>query len=93
MSPRRLTYKLLNQLLANLGFQRGDVTERNHRVWRHPVSGCTLVLPDNKSLETPRPADLVGIQAQLDQQGHMDEDAFHRFASSGKLPDRPPVVP
>ncbi len=82
------TYKLLNQLLVDLGFERGDLTEKNHRLWRHPESSCTLLLPDNKMTEAPRPADLIGVKAQLDLHGHLDEQAFESFAAAGKLPVR-----
>jgi hypothetical protein len=43
------TNKALNQLLLNLGFERGEVTKSNHQTWRHPDSGCRLVLPANKA--------------------------------------------
>jgi hypothetical protein len=87
----RLTNELLAQLLLTLGFEAGEVAERNHRVWRHPESGCTLLLPVNKTREAPRPADLVGIRAHLDLHGHLDETAFDSFAAEGRLPRRPVV--
>ena len=83
----RLTNKMLNQLLSDLGFQVGELTSRNHRVWQHPESGCTLLLPDNKSLQAPRPADLVAFKAHLSLQGHLDEEDFDFFIAEGKLPD------
>jgi len=82
----RLTNELLNQLLLQLGFEAGDVTEKHHRVWRHPSSGCTLLLPANKAQESPRPAILLAVQAQLDQQGHLKPEAFQFFAVEGRLP-------
>lgn len=85
--PQQLTYQRLNQLLINLGFTRGDVIEK-HVIWKHPQSGCILRLPENKAGETPRPADLVGIKAQLAMQGHLDEEAFDIFIAEGKLPAR-----
>ncbi len=69
-----------------LGFERGDVTAKEHRVFRHPESGCTLFLPENRLSERPRPADLVGIRADLAYQGHLDEETFDRFVEEGKLP-------
>ncbi|HUE72321.1 MAG TPA: hypothetical protein VMP01_15660, partial [Pirellulaceae bacterium] len=60
--------------------------EQNQRKWRHPQSGCTLLLPANKLDDAPRPADIVGVRAQLDLQGHLDEAAFDGFVASGKLP-------
>lgn len=39
-----------------------------------------------KSEGPPHPvADLVGIKAQLDQQGHLSEEAFDHFVAEGKL--------
>ncbi|NUQ65330.1 MAG: hypothetical protein HUU20_22920 [Pirellulales bacterium] len=86
--PQGLTNQVLGQLLRELGFAPGDVTEKNHRVWRHPQSGCTLLLPANKTTELARPADIVGIKAQLHLQGHLDEAAFDLFATEGNLPVR-----
>jgi hypothetical protein len=81
-----ITNSLLRQLLADLGFEPGGVTDKMHRVFRHPESGCTLLLPENKSAEAPRPADLVGIRGHLAYQGHLEEDAFDRYLAEGKLP-------
>ncbi len=86
--PQGLTNQMLGQLLRDLGFESGDVTEKNHVVWRHPQSGCTLLLPANKALQSVRPADVVGIKAQLDQQGHLEEAAFEVFVAEGELPVR-----
>ena len=85
----RLTNKMLDDLLLNLGFEQRDITEKNQRIWRHPESGCELLLPANKALQAPRPADVVGIRAHLDLQGHLDREAFELFASEGRLPARP----
>jgi hypothetical protein len=84
----RLTNKVLNQLLLKLGFEQGRVTETSQRIWRHPEFGCMLVLPVNKTTEAPRPADLVGLKAQLDLHGHLDEEAFDIFVAEGRLPAR-----
>jgi hypothetical protein len=83
---RRLTNQLLGQLLLELGFEPGGTTEKNHRVWRHPESVCRLLLPANKANEPARPADIVGVKAHLDLQGHLDEATFEIFAAEGKLP-------
>lgn len=82
----RMTNKVLSQLLVELGFERGEIAKNNHRVWRHPDSGCTLLLPDNKKLQPPREANLTGVKAQLDQQGHLDGASFDVFVASGRLP-------
>jgi hypothetical protein len=89
----RLTNSSLVQLLLNLGFQQRDVTRIDRRVWRHPESGCELILPINKALEAPRPADIVGLKAQLALHGHIDEEAFDFFAREGRLPARSSVQP
>jgi len=85
---RPLTNGMLNQLLADLGFKPGAVTKKNHRVWRHPESDCTLLLPANKTDEAPRPADVDGVKVHLDVQGHLDEKTFESFVAEGRLPSR-----
>lgn len=74
-----VTNERLNRLLLSLGFEPGAVMPSRHRQWHHPRSGCTLQLPTNKLQESPRPADLVGIQAQLDLHGHLDASDFELF--------------
>ena len=85
----RLTNQLLNQLLSDLGFQPGEVNKKNHRTWRHPESGCVLILRANKADEAPWPATIVGVRNQLALHGHLDEDLFDVFAAEGKLPMSP----
>jgi hypothetical protein len=80
-----LTNHALRALLVGLGFEPGELTENNHRVFRHPSSGSVLLLPDNKSSEVPRPADLVGIRTHLAYRGHLDESAFDRFVEQATL--------
>lgn len=82
----RITNHQLRELLIELGFAPTQRTEKNHRVFRHPASGCVLLLPDNKSTEHPRPADLVGVKAHLSLQGHLDEESFDYFVTHGELP-------
>ncbi len=81
-----LTNRVLRERLLVLGFRQGGVTEKNNRVYRHPHSDCLLLLPENRSDEPPRPADLVGIQADLADFGHVRKDAFEHFMLLGKLP-------
>jgi hypothetical protein len=83
-----ITNEMLAQFLSSVGFEAGEPAARNHRSWRHAQSGCVLLLPANKKKERPRPADLVGIKAQLDLHGHIDEGAFEQFIATGKLPVR-----
>jgi hypothetical protein len=82
----KLTNQALRELLVNLGFEPGDLAENNHRIFRHSASGAVLLVPDNKSSETPRPADLVGIRTHLAYQGHLDERAFDHFVELATLP-------
>ena len=82
----QLTNEKLIRLVKQLGFESGDLVKDNFRRWRHPDSGCELLLPTNKAQEAPRPADLVGTRAQLAFQGHLDEGAFDLFITEGKLP-------
>lgn len=82
----RLTNKTLGELLAKLGFQAGNVTAKNNRVWEHPESKCTLFLPENKVDESPRPGDVLGIRTQLDMHGHLDEQSFDLYVAEGELP-------
>ena len=85
----QLTNKMLAELLAKLGFKPGKVTAKNNRVWEHPDSPCTLFLPNNKVDEAPRPGDVVGMRAQLDMHGHLDEQAFDAFLAGSELPAQP----
>lgn len=64
------------QLLVDLGFNQGEVTEKNNRYWHH-ASGTTLVLPNNKVLETATQADLPTVG------GHLDNGATCRKWTSG----------
>lgn len=82
----QLTNRMLTELLGKLGFQRHNVTAKNNRVWEHPESGCTLLLPNNKSDESPRPGDVVGLRTQLDMHGHLEEQAFDVFVRDGTIP-------
>lgn len=81
-----LTNEKLVGLLEDLGFEPAGLVKENHRGWRHPESGCLLLLPANKTQEAPRPADLVGIKAQLAFQNHLDEGSFDFFIREGRLP-------
>lgn len=81
-----ITNGKLAELLAYLGFEPHETSTLNIRSWRHPESGCILFLPANKLQESPRPADLVGIKAQLHLQSHLEEEMFERFLADGRLP-------
>jgi hypothetical protein len=81
-----VTNAVLNQLLLQLGFEPGHSAGKNLRVWTHPESECSLLLPINKAAERARPADLVGIKTQLDLHSHLDGESFDVFLAEGKLP-------
>lgn len=81
-----ITNETLSRLLSDLGFEPRQMTEKNRRVWSHGESGCTVLLPANRSHEAARPADIVGLRAQLDLHGHIDEEVFDSFLAEGKLP-------
>ena len=83
---QRITNSNLAELLSNLGFESSPAKQPKFVEWRHPISGCALILPANKTQEVPRPTDLVGIKAQLNMQGHLDEEAFDLFVEKGRLP-------
>lgn len=83
---QRITNSKLALLLSHLGFESSPAKQPKFIEWRHPISGCALILPENKARESPRPTDIEGIKAQLDMQGHLDEDAFDRFLEEGQLP-------
>ena len=81
-----LTNRVLRERLLGLGFEQGGISEKNNRVYRHPESDCLLLLPENKTDEPPRPTDLVGVQADLADFGHVPRDAFEHFMLHGELP-------
>lgn len=81
-----LTNERLGGLLRSLGFEPRELVKDAFRRWEHPDSGCILLLPANKTQEAPRPADLVGMKAHLELQGHLDAEAFEFFVTEGKLP-------
>jgi hypothetical protein len=80
-----LTNERLNGLLLSLGFEAKAASTSHHR-WEHPQSGCVFHLPANKLQEAPRPADLLGVKAQLDLQGHLAASEFDEFAREGRMP-------
>lgn len=81
----RITNKMLNTLLASLGFEQ-ELTEKNNCLWRHPDAGTTIVLPVNKTLEPALQADLISIRARLDYDGHLKAEAFDSFVTEGRIP-------
>lgn len=84
----RLTNQTLRRLLLELGFEQEGITENNNRVFRHPESDCILLLPENKSNEAPRPADIIAVKADLAAFDHLSHEAFDQFIVEGTLPIR-----
>ena len=82
----KITNQELRRLLLELGFVPGEPAQNNHRAFRHPGSGCVIVLPDNRDEDNARRADVAGVRDHLAQQGHLDEVLFDRFLIEGKLP-------
>jgi hypothetical protein len=79
------THQMLRELLSALGFETGALTENNHRVFRHPGSGCIAVLPDNRDDQPARPADVLGLRDHLACTGHLEDTEFDRYLREGKL--------
>lgn len=82
----KVTNERLRRLVLDLGFARDGLVKNNHRVFRHPVSCCVIVLPDNRDEDVARAADVAAVRDHLAQQGHLEEVIFDRFMSEGKLP-------
>ncbi|MBL7041929.1 MAG: hypothetical protein ISR77_25070 [Pirellulaceae bacterium] len=82
----QVTNEKLRQLLLDLGFTREQLVKNNNRAFRHPVSRCVIVLPDNRDEDTARAADIAAVRDHLAHQGHLEEAIFDRFMSEGKLP-------
>ena len=79
------TNQTLRQLLAALGFDAGDLTDNNHRVYRHADSQCLVVLPDNRDDQPARQADVLGLRDHLACTGHLEEKQFDDFLREGQL--------
>lgn len=80
------TNQTLRELLRVLGFERGALTDKMHRVFRHPESGCTAILPDNRDDQPASAANLLGLRDHLAYSGHLSEADFDRYLWEGKLP-------
>lgn len=78
------TNKDLNSLLANLGFQQGEKTQKLRRVWRHSEAGTIILLPSNRTLEPASQVDLVSVRTHLDRDGHMEASEFDEFVVAKK---------
>lgn len=75
-----LTNEDLNQLLADLGFERDVlIAGKFKRVWKHLDAGTIIVLPDNRTQESPLRVDLIAVRNQLHFNGHMAFEEFDEF--------------
>jgi hypothetical protein len=84
----RPTNGALNNLLTHLGFEPGETTgkRKTRRVWEHPEAGTIILLPANRTHDPALLVDLVSLRAHLDDNGHLDGDAFDEFARTGRTP-------
>ena len=70
-----ITNKTLTELLRDLGFSSGELTEKQNRFWHHP-DGTTVVLPDNKNGNAATQADVLTLRGHLDRKGLMAAAEF-----------------
>ncbi len=72
-----VTNRMLQDLVAELGFTKGESTDRGNRFWNH-VDGITVVLPDNRSTHPATQADVFTLRGHLDNKGLLATDEFDR---------------
>jgi len=82
----QITNKMLSQLLLDLGFERGEETEKKNCVWHHPEAGTKLVLAANKVDEEALQLDTHPLRMKLELNGHLDAATFDAFLAEGRLP-------
>ena len=70
-----ITNKMLAELVRDLGFESGELTEKENRVWHHP-NGTTAVLPDNGNGSSATKADVLTLRGHLDRKGLMPAAEF-----------------
>jgi len=71
----KVTNSMLTDLVRDLGFESGDVTEKENRFWHHP-DGTTVVLPNNRNGSAATQADLLTLRGHLDRKGLMAAAEF-----------------
>lgn len=80
-----ITNKDVGRLLVELGFTRRDeIPEKFKTVWKHQAAGTTIVLPANRTQESPLEVDLIAVRNQLHYNGHLNRDEFDAFVKTGK---------
>ena len=70
-----ITNKMLADLVRELGFESGDLTEKENRFWHHP-EGTTVVLPNNRNGNAASQADILTLRGHLDRKGLMAASEF-----------------
>src|SRR5262249_38440971 len=80
-----ITYGHLGQLLSALGFDTA-LSAGSRRVYRHAPSDTLILLPDQRPEAVVRPTDLLSVRHHLVYKGHLDDNAFDVFVTSGELP-------
>ena len=86
---KAITADKLERVLLGLGFVTTSVPG-SHKVYRHPTSAATIVLPFWPGKETVRPIHLVAIQRTLSEKGILDRDSFDDLLQNG-VPMRPRI--
>ncbi len=85
MMSTQVTYGQLEQLLAALGLERTSCEGRCHAYY-HLASDTLVLLPAAKADTPARSADLLSIQRDLVEGGHLDEQSLNKFLATGSLP-------
>lgn len=70
-----ITNKMLTKLVRDLGFESGQLTEKENRFWHHP-DGTTVVLPNNRNGSAATQADVLTLRGHLDRKGLMAAAEF-----------------
>ncbi|MFW6170630.1 MAG: hypothetical protein ACODAD_09080 [Planctomycetota bacterium] len=70
-----ITNQMLTELVRDLGFESGELTEKENRFWHHP-DGTTIVLPSNRNGSPATQADVLTLRGHLDRKGLMEAARF-----------------
>jgi hypothetical protein len=70
-----ITNQMLTELVRDLGFESGDLTEKENRFWHHP-DGTTVVLPNNRNGSAATLADVLTLRGHLDRKALMAAAEF-----------------
>ena len=72
-----ITNKMLTELVRDIGFEGGELTENGNRFWHHP-DGTTVVLPNNRNGSAATQADVLTLRGHLDRKGLMAAAEFDK---------------